>query len=144
MTDKHEALKAAALATKPLVDGSMKAMSAFHSAASPDVVLALIVERDTLAAKLSEILDQKGEPDDSDMGQVHDGSFYPGAQSQDAQRLEWIQRNLFGHKWNGVIDSGSRTRWDIWTGYRHFTMQMIGDTFRAAIDNAMAQGAKQS
>ena len=57
----------------------------------------------------------------------------------DAERLNWLQRNLFGHKWNGVMGSGSRTSWEIWSGYRHVTANMIGDTFRAAIDAARAK-----
>ena len=56
---------------------------------------------------------------------------------RDAARMDWIQRNLFGHTWNGVIDSGSNTRWKVWEGYRHVTQHMNGDTFRDAIDNAM-------
>lgn len=60
---------------------------------------------------------------------------------KDAARLNWIQRHLFGHKWNGVIDSGSQTRWDIWVGYRHITATMIGNTFGEAIDNAMKEQA---
>jgi hypothetical protein len=47
--------------------------------------------------------------------------------------LDWLQRNLFGHSWNGVVDSGSKTTWSIWTGYRHVTVNMVGDTFREAI-----------
>ena len=58
---------------------------------------------------------------------------------RDAARLNWIQRNLFGHKWNGVIDSGSQTNWRIWGGYRHITANMIGNTFGEAIDNAMKE-----
>lgn len=57
---------------------------------------------------------------------------------RDAERIDFIQRYLFGHKWNGVIDSGSRTNWDIWSGYRHITTTMVGNTFREAIDAAIA------
>ena len=60
---------------------------------------------------------------------------------KDAARLNWIQRHLFVHKWNGVIDSGSQTRWDIWGGYRHITATMIGNTFGEAIDNAAKEQA---
>lgn len=56
---------------------------------------------------------------------------------RDAGRLDWIQRHLFGHSWNGVIDSGSRTSWSIYSGFRHETAKMVGDTFRSAIDAAM-------
>lgn len=54
------------------------------------------------------------------------------------KRLNWIRRNLFGHKWNGLVDSGSQTKWDIWSGYRHETAKMIGNTFQDAIDAAIA------
>jgi hypothetical protein len=56
---------------------------------------------------------------------------------KDAARLDWIQCNLFVGRWNGVIDSGSKTNWSIWSGHRHNTANMVGDTFRAAIDDAM-------
>ena len=55
MTDKYEALKVAALATKPLVDGSYAALTTYYAAASSDVVLGLIAERDALAAKLAKL-----------------------------------------------------------------------------------------
>lgn len=51
-------------------------------------------------------------------------------------RLAWIERWLFEHKWNGVIDSGSRTYWYIAGNFRHITAKMVGDTFEAAIDAA--------
>lgn len=61
----------------------------------------------------------------------------PEKAEKDAERLDWIQRNLFGHKWNGVIDAGSRVHWQVWIGYRNVTQHMIGNTFREAIDAAM-------
>ena len=54
----------------------------------------------------------------------------------DAERLEWIESKLFGHKWNGVIDSGSRVNWSIAADFRHTTQRMVGNTFRDAIDAA--------
>ena len=57
----------------------------------------------------------------------------------DAARMDWIQRHLFGHKWNGVVGPGGQTRWDVMTGYRHITAKMTGDTFRDAIDAAMKE-----
>ena len=57
----------------------------------------------------------------------------------DASRMDWIQRHLFGHKWNGVVGPGGQTRWDVMTGYRHITAKMTGDTFRDAIDAAMKE-----
>ena len=60
---------------------------------------------------------------------------------KDAARLDWIQRNLFGHKWNGVVGSGCTTQWSIAPDYRHTTANIkTGDIeidFRAAIDAAM-------
>lgn len=58
-------------------------------------------------------------------------------QSLDGKRLEFIERKLFVHSWNGVIDSGSQTNWRIAGDYRHTTAKMLGNDFRAAIDNAM-------
>ena len=88
------------------------ANAAYIAAISPDVVLTLLADLDALRTRLAEV-------------------------ERDALRLNWIQRHLFGHKWNGVIDSGSQTRWDIWSGYRHITATMIGNTFSEAIDAAI-------
>ena len=54
----------------------------------------------------------------------------------DAERLEWIEKRLFVRKWNGVIDGGSRIQWSIAGDFRHTTQRMIGNTFRAAVDEA--------
>jgi hypothetical protein len=56
----------------------------------------------------------------------------------DAERLDFLEHKLFGKKWNGVIDSGSKTYWQIWSGYLHITHAMVGHTFRQAIDAARA------
>ena len=56
----------------------------------------------------------------------------------DAERLDFLEHKLFGKKWNGVIDSGSKTYWQIWSGYQHITHAMVGHTFRQAIDAARA------
>lgn len=55
----------------------------------------------------------------------------------DAQRLDWLERKLFDKRWNGVLDSGSRTDWTIQRGYRHVVQQMEGRTFREAVDTAI-------
>lgn len=52
----------------------------------------------------------------------------------DAERLDLLESTFFAKRWNGVIDSGSRTTWYIVPGYQHSTNQMVGHTFRAAID----------
>jgi hypothetical protein len=57
----------------------------------------------------------------------------------DADRLEWLEHRLFEKRWNGVIDGGSRTDWNVWSGHRHTTRDMVGTTFRDAIDNAMTR-----
>lgn len=92
------------------------ANAAYIAAVSPDAILALLADLDALRTRLAEV-------------------------EKDAARLNWIQRHLFVHKWNGVIDSGSQTRWDIWGGYRHITATMIGNTFGEAIDNAAKEQA---
>lgn len=56
---------------------------------------------------------------------------------KDAERLDWIEKRLFDKHWNGVIDSGSKTHWRIGEGYRHVMREMIGHTFRTAIDAAI-------
>lgn len=60
------------------------------------------------------------------------------AAQTDAEQLDWLERKLFVRTWNGVIDSGSNTRWRVADGdYRRMAATMNGDTFRAAIDAAM-------
>lgn len=59
----------------------------------------------------------------------------------DAKRLDWLENNVFTSRWNGVIDSGSRTQWGVAPDYRHKTHSMCGNTFRAAIDAAMSATA---
>lgn len=54
----------------------------------------------------------------------------------DAERLEWLERWLFEKRWNGVIGSGSQTDWTMAGNWRHITVKMRGQTFRAAIDAA--------
>jgi len=54
----------------------------------------------------------------------------------DKERLEWIETYLFEKRWNAVIDSGSRTDWNVWGGHRNITRYMVGNTFLEAIDNA--------
>lgn len=51
----------------------------------------------------------------------------------DAERLDLLESTFFAKRWNGVLDSGSRTTWCIVPGY-HSTHSMVGHTFRAAID----------
>jgi len=52
----------------------------------------------------------------------------------DAKRLDLLESTFFAKRWNGVIDSGSRTTWCIVPGHQHSTHLMVGHTFRAAID----------
>jgi len=56
---------------------------------------------------------------------------------RDAKRLDLMAQQLFEHKWNGVIDSGSRTHWSLVGPYRHVVAKMEGKTFRKAIDTAL-------
>ena len=55
----------------------------------------------------------------------------------DAGRLNWLDGAIFVHRWNGVIDSGSRVNWSVAGDYRHTCNNMVGNDFRAAIDAAM-------
>ena len=55
----------------------------------------------------------------------------------DAERLNWLDGAIFVHRWNGVIDSGSRVNWSVAGDYRHTCNNMVGNDFRAAIDAAM-------
>ena len=52
----HEQLRALALRTKPLVDGSTRSLSAFYSAMSPDRTLGLLDENERLRGLLREAL----------------------------------------------------------------------------------------
>lgn len=60
---------------------------------------------------------------------------------EDSARLEWLEKKLFERNWNGVIDSGSRYHWSLWSGYRHIVQYMQGITFREAIDTAIISTA---
>lgn len=53
----------------------------------------------------------------------------------DAERLDWIERNLFEHKWGGTL--GQPYDWFIRGDFRHTTQRMLGNDFRSAIDAAM-------
>jgi hypothetical protein len=59
MTDKYEALKAAALAAKDCANehgqGSTKAWMRYAANSTPSTILELIAERDALAAKLAKV-----------------------------------------------------------------------------------------
>ena len=80
--------------------------------ASPKVIRSLLDERDRLAAEVE-------------------------ALRADAGRLNWLDGAIFVHRWNGVIDSGSRVNWSVAGDYRHTCNNMVGNDFRAAIDAAM-------
>ena len=64
------------------------------------------------------------------------------ALAKDAERLEWLEKSLFGTAWNGVVGSGCKTTWVILPDYRHTVQGMVnGDikpNFREAIDAAIA------
>lgn len=57
--------------------------------------------------------------------------------AKDAERLDWLASQLFGSRWNGVIDSGSQTHWGVAPDIRHKAHHMIGNTFRDALDAAI-------
>ena len=56
---------------------------------------------------------------------------------KDAERLDWIERNLIEGKWDGTI--GRPKSWHMIGPYRHTLQQMHGDTLRDAIDAAMGE-----
>ena len=58
----------------------------------------------------------------------------------DAERLDWVERHLFGHYWSGAI--GSLWSWTISGDWRHTVQAMRGNTFRVAID-AARKGTKE-
>lgn len=65
------------------------------------------------------------------------------AAPKDTARIDWIEQQLFGHRWDGVVGSGSRTYWTIQPGWRHVVKNMEGVSFREAIDKAMLAAAPQ-
>lgn len=54
-------------------------------------------------------------------------------------RLAWIEQKLFVSRWNGVVDSGSQTTWQIAPDWRHTVAKMVGHKFGDAIDAAIAK-----
>jgi hypothetical protein len=55
---------------------------------------------------------------------------------RDAERLDWIERNLIEGKWDGTI--GRPKSWHMVGPYRHTLQAMRGNTLREAIDAATA------
>ena len=53
-------------------------------------------------------------------------------------RLAWIEQKLFVSRWNGVIDSGAQTTWQIAPDWRHTVAKMVGHKFGEAIDAAIS------
>ena len=56
---------------------------------------------------------------------------------KDAERLDWIERNLIEGKWDGTI--GRPKSWRMIGPYRHVLQTLRGNTFREALDAAMEQ-----
>lgn len=65
---------------------------------------------------------------------------------RDAERIDWIEKYLFTHCWNGVMGSGCKTHWGIASSYRRTVQHMrngdIKPDFRTAIDAAIAAQEK--
>ena len=59
---------------------------------------------------------------------------------RDAERLDWVERNLIEGKWDGTI--GRSKSWHMVGPYRHTLQAMSGDTLREAIDAAMKEGER--
>ena len=57
--------------------------------------------------------------------------------SDDAARLDWLERHIFESHWWGTI--GDPPTWSIAGTARHFAARMVGATFRDAIDAARAK-----
>ena len=59
-------------------------------------------------------------------------------------QLEWIEQKLFVSRWNGVIDSGAQTTWQIAPDWRHTVAKMVGHKFGEAIDAAISSAQEQT
>jgi hypothetical protein len=59
-------------------------------------------------------------------------------------QLEWIEQKLFVSRWNGVIDSGAQTTWQIAPDWRHTVAKMVGHKFGEAIDAAISSTQEQT
>ena len=140
--------------TNPRDDNNWEANEAWHKAAGPTEVVKLLdtieAQQNTALGLLAVINEERAkveaqakqiadlEKTGNEWYEAHDKKriqLAEQAKQIDALQadLDWLQRNLFGHNWNGVVDSSSKTTWSIWTGYRHVTVNMVGDTFREAI-----------
>jgi hypothetical protein len=61
-----------------------------------------------------------------------------GEANRDAERLNWMERELFQRKWDGTI--GNPCIWQMAGPYRHTMQKMLGSTLREAIDAARGGG----
>lgn len=59
----------------------------------------------------------------------------------DAERLDWLERNLFDRKWDGTI--GRASSWSMVGPYRHTMQKMHGETLRSAVDAARQAGQQE-
>jgi len=60
------------------------------------------------------------------------------AYAKDADRLHALCELLFARRWNGVVGPDCDYQWQLVGEYRHYLINMKGETFRAAIDAMLA------
>jgi hypothetical protein len=49
----------------------------------------------------------------------------------DTEILDWLERYIFQHQWDGTI--GRSPRWSVVGPHRHYLQMMQGNTFREAV-----------
>ena len=123
------ALSARYLDTKQMLPDELA-----HEAAAMLIQQAEQIEALTKMLVISDDTHQTWMKANAPSGWIDDLRIERDALKADAKRLDLLESTFFAKRWNGVIDSGSRTTWYIVPGYQHSTNQMVGHTFRAAID----------
>ena len=68
---------------------------------------------------------------------LYSAMYERSQEKADAARLNWIDKALFQHQWNGVVGAGAKTYWRIAGDYRQTAAKMEGETFREAVDAAI-------
>lgn len=128
----------------------------FHKRANPQTVLALLSQIESLQTELSRRDSTIGIISNALSHAERECAMYRNKAGElenenrrlrldleevrkDAERLEWVSVNLMSSKWNGIVDSGSKTQWFIRGDYRYTMQQLIGHDLRSAIDAARQQ-----
>ena len=107
---------------------------------------AAAVEREKCLALRDPLREWLGDPDEAIhacISEIDRLVLENEALKKDAERLDWLCRKMFNHKWNGVIGKGWKVMWEVAGDFRHTQQHLVDDSgtepgdFRRAIDAAI-------